>query len=116
MSRLLAVLLILVATVGVASAQEKHQFLHNANPANPLFECNQNTMGQMGCQAGNRCKCVYSAFGSAMQGLPPGYHWDCGLTYGNCMSDVPATTSGSYGDVQQNQQQTQPTVVPYQVK
>ena len=119
MPRFLAVLLVLFAA-GTAAAQEKHQFLHNANPSNALFECNQNTMGQMACQAGHRCKCTYSAFGSAMLGLPPGYRWDCGLEHGTCMGDVPATTSGNYGDTavqqNQNQQQTQPTVVPYQVK
>ena len=116
MLRIIATLLILFAA-NIAVAQEKHQFLHNTNPSNPLFECNQNTMGQMACQAGNRCKCVYNAFGSAMQGLPPGYRWDCGLQNGTCMSDVPAGTSGNYGDtaVQQNQQQTQPTIVPYKV-
>ena len=79
-----------------AIADEQHQFLHNANPSNALFECNQQTMNQMACQAGRRCKCVYSAFGDAMRGLPAGYHWDCGLTNGDCMSDVPAGTSGHY--------------------
>ncbi len=115
MLRILCLTLILLAA-GAARADEKHQFLHNANPSNPLFECNQNTMGQMACQTGHRCKCVYNAFGSAMQGLPPGYRWDCGLEQGTCMSDVPATTSGSYGDSTGQSQQTQPTVVPYQVK
>ena len=100
MSRLATVALatLLVSLVaGSARAQQEHQFLHNTNPANPLFECGPNTLGQVGCQAGVRCKCAYNAFGSAMQGLPPGYRWDCGLEQGTCMSDVPAATTGNYG-------------------
>ena len=107
MLRLLVPTLILLSFA--TARAEDHQFLHNANPSSPLFECNQNTMGQMACQAGHRCKCNYSAFGSAMQGLPPGYRWDCGLEHGTCMSDVPATTSGSYGSAPAQSQTQIPT-------
>lgn len=52
----------------------------------PLFECGPNTVGQMGCQAGLRCKCRYMAYGDAMRGYPPGtYLWDCGVTHGSCL-------------------------------
>ncbi|MEI6559055.1 MAG: hypothetical protein WCO00_11670 [Rhodospirillaceae bacterium] len=117
MPRLLILILLVLGLGGAdaALAQEAHKFLHNTNPSNPLFECNQHTMGQMACQAGHRCKCLYNAFGSAMQGLPPGYRWDCGLEHGTCMSDVPATTSGNYGTAPQ----TVPTpqvIVPYPMK
>ena len=97
MLRILVLSLTLLSFATAARAED-HQFLHNANPSSALFECNQNTMGQMACQAGHRCKCLYSAFGSAMQGLPAGYRWDCGLEHGTCMSDAPAYTSGSYGN------------------
>jgi hypothetical protein len=90
-------LLVLTASVPVR-ADEAHQFLHNTNPANPLFECNQKTIGQVACQAGNRCKCGYNAFGDAMRGLPAGYRWDCGLEQGSCLVDVPAETKGDWGN------------------
>ncbi|MEI6986437.1 MAG: hypothetical protein WCK65_09925 [Rhodospirillaceae bacterium] len=93
----LIALLLAIAGTSPVNAQEAHKFLHNTNPSNALFDCAQKTIGQMACQAGNRCKCIYDAFGSSMKGLPPGYHWDCGLEQGTCMSDVPATTSGNYG-------------------
>ncbi len=95
-----ALAVLLLTGFNPASAQETHRFLHNTNPGNPLFECGPKTIGQVGCQAGVRCKCQYDAFGSKMQGLPPGYRWDCGLNQGTCMSDVPATTSGAYGNAQ----------------
>lgn len=82
-----------------ALAQEsRHQFLHNANPAAPLFPCGAQTSGQMACQAGRRCKCLHEPFGNAMLGLSPGYRWACSPKYGSCLSDVPAETTGSYGD------------------
>ncbi len=81
-----------------ALGEENHQFLHNANPSSALFQCEQNTIGQTACQAGHRCKCTYNAFGNAMLGLPPGYRWDCGLEQGTCTIDIPATTSGNYGN------------------
>ena len=111
---LLALFVLLLSGSGPATAQQAHQFLHNTNPANPLFECGPKTIGQVGCQAGVRCKCFYDAFGSAMQGLPAGYRWDCGLNQGTCMSDVPATTSGAYGDAQPNPPSAPALVVPYQ--
>ena len=82
-----------------AFAQE-HKFLHNTNPSNALFKCEQDTIGQTACQAGHRCKCEYNAFADRSRGLPAGYRWNCGLTQGTCMSDVPATTSGNYGNGQ----------------
>jgi hypothetical protein len=99
MIRLMRLLVALLALepLSQAWADEGRQPLHNANPANPLFECGQKTIGQVACQAGNRCKCIYNAFGDAMRGLPPGYRWDCGLEQGSCLVDVPATTSGSEG-------------------
>jgi len=112
MSRVVMVIAALLALGGPALAQDNHQFLHNTNPAHPLFECGPKTMGQVGCQAGVRCKCLYDAFGSAMKGLPPGYRWDCGLEQGNCMGDVPATTSGTYGTQQQQTQPNQSIVIP----
>ncbi len=95
-------LLIMAIGIGCCSnaiAQE-HKFLHNTNPSNALFKCEQDTIGQTACQAGHRCKCEYNAFADASRGLPPGYRWNCGLTQGTCMSDVPATTSGNYGNGQ----------------
>jgi len=107
--------LLMLAGQSPAAAQETHQFLHNANPAHPLFECGPKTIGQVGCQAGVRCKCFYDAFGSAMKGLPPGYRWDCGLDQGTCMSDVPAATTGTYGNAQQ-QTQSPVIVLPGQTR
>ncbi len=108
---------LIILTAGAVRAQESHQFLHNANPSSPLFECNQKTIGQTACQAAHRCKCTYNAFGSAMQGLPPGYRWDCGLEQGTCTIDIPATTSGNYGNSQAPSSVPTPqVVVPYQLK
>ncbi len=100
----------LVLAGGAALADESHPFLHNTNPANPLFECGEKTMGQVACQAGNRCKCIYNAFGDAMRGLPPGYRWDCGLGQGSCLVDVPAETSGHWGNPPPSQPQPQPVI------
>ena len=80
----------------LALADEPHKFLHNTNPSNALFECNQSTINQTACQAGHRCKCEYSAFGDKMRGLPQGYRWNCDLTQGTCTIDIPAGTSGHY--------------------
>ncbi len=106
-------LLLTLLAFGPAAAEEGHTFLHNANPSNPLFECQQSTIGQVACQAGHRCKCTYNAFGSAMQGLPPGYRWDCGLEQGTCMSDVPAGTTGTYSTGPANSVPTPQVVVPF---
>jgi hypothetical protein len=102
-ARAVVLALLLSAAAGSGQAQDQHQFLHNTNPAAPLFECGQKTIGQVGCQAGVRCKCRYDAFGSAMTGMPPGYRWDCGLEQGTCTADIPATTSGQYGTPSSNQ-------------
>ncbi len=75
------------------------QSLHNSAPAQPLFECGPQTMGQMACQAGTKCKCTYEAFGNLTRGLPPGsYRWDCSPLHGNCHVDIPAETTGTYGN------------------
>ncbi len=110
----LALVLLVLGDRGPACADEAHPFLHNANPANPLFECNQKTIGQVACQAGNRCKCGYNAFGDAMRGLPAGYRWDCGLEQGSCLVDVPAETTGNWGNAPPAPQAPTPQVViPY---
>lgn len=97
----LPLLVAAVAAAPPAAAQDAappHRFLHNSNPADPLFDCTQYTVGQMACQAGVRCKCLYEAFGNAMLGLPPrSYRWDCNPSHGGCLADVPAETSGHYG-------------------
>ncbi len=110
----LVIMLLALSGPGTVLADDAHQFLHNANPASPLFECGQKTMGQVACQAGNRCKCNYYAFGDAMRGLPPGYRWDCGLEQGNCLVDVPAQTTGNWGNAPPPVQAPQPqAIVPY---
>jgi hypothetical protein len=90
-----AALALLLAGLASAQADERPTAQHHTNSAAPLYECGPKTIGQLGCQAGVRCKCRYDAFGSAMTGMPPGYRWDCGLEQGSCMADVPATIGGS---------------------
>ncbi|MBI1206187.1 MAG: hypothetical protein GC191_02740 [Azospirillum sp.] len=116
MSRSLVAALLLLAAggLGAASAQTPpHPFLHNANPADPLFECGQKTVGQVACQAGNQCRCRYEAFGNAMLGTPPGYSWDCNPALGSCLVDIPATTSGNWGDGGSQSGPPPTVVVPY---
>ncbi|MEI8395643.1 MAG: hypothetical protein WCF85_12955 [Rhodospirillaceae bacterium] len=114
MQKLIFMTGLLFAASTAATAQDAQPFQQNANPVVPLFECNQKTIGQTGCQARMRCICRYDAFGSTMTGLPPGYRWNCGLEQGNCMSTVPATTTGTYGVAPAPQQLPTPQViVPY---
>jgi len=105
----LSLILFLFSLVPVSAQEARHQFLHNANPAQPLFACGAQTRGQMACQAGTRCKCLHEPFGNAMLGLDPGYRWDCSPKHGSCLSDVPAETTGTYGD--RPPEQTGPIII-----
>ncbi|CAK0765942.1 hypothetical protein CCP2SC5_390013 [Azospirillaceae bacterium] len=93
-----------------AQSAGQHQFMHNASPSQQLFDCNPRTEGQAACQAGHQCVCRYDAFGSSMRGQPPGYRWDCNIQNGGCLSDIPADTSGRYGNAAQ--QQMAPFIMP----
>lgn len=49
----------------------------------PAFQCLAETEGQLTCQAGRQCRCVFKP-GVKATGLPDRWAWDCGIQRPAC--------------------------------
>ena len=81
-----------IATVGVAliagivfsaSAQETDKGTEVIAKTVPAFQCLAETEGQLTCQAGRQCRCVFKPAVKST-GLPDRWAWDCGIMRPAC--------------------------------
>ena len=57
----------------------------------PAFQCSAQTEGQLTCQAGRQCECVFKGADKG-RGLPARWAWDCSILRAKC-DVVPADTA-----------------------